>query len=345
VKVFLVAGGTGGHIFPAVAFGEWLNIEKNISSVHYVCGNRPLELEIYRYSGIEPIILPMEGSPFGISGFFKKIKRSYNILKSCVYMYSLVRREKPDVCFMFGGYVSFPALVACSVARIPIVMHEQNAVIGRVVRFAKKLGVTTVKSWDNEVTSNIPVRQFILWERMRAFLKLGISNHWFNSKIIGIFGGSLTSKSLSSVLDAIAKSFPDVLFLVLAEEEETRTPNVLYTGRQWDMNPVFSIVDLVISRGGASTLAELEAYNIPSIVVPWEKSSDNHQVANALKYSKITDNYVWRENQDKAELIRLISLSLSKQNERIAGFHYKASINLFQIYEEKSKAGENKCEQ
>ncbi|MCL1876206.1 MAG: UDP-N-acetylglucosamine--N-acetylmuramyl-(pentapeptide) pyrophosphoryl-undecaprenol N-acetylglucosamine transferase [Synergistaceae bacterium] len=335
MKIFLVAGGTGGHIFPAVAFGQWLERESKVSSLHYVCGNRALELEIYRYSGIEPLILPIEGSPFGVSGILKKLKRTFNIVKSCISMYSLLRNHKPDACFMFGGYVSFPALVACSIAGIPAVMHEQNAIAGKVVKLSKRIGKLIVKSWDNEISSNVPVRPFVLWDRQAAFLNLRIDRRWLNSRIIGIMGGSLTSVSLINVLNTIVKSFPECLFLALSEKEEMEAENVLYIGRQWDMNPVFSIVDLVVCRGGASTLAELEAYNIPTIVVPWEKSSDNHQVANALKYSEITDNYIWRENQEAEQLIHLTSLCADRQNERVAGFHDKASINLFRSFETK----------
>ena len=333
MKVFLVAGGTGGHIFPAVAFEQWLNKEKLVSSVNYVCGNRALELEIYRHLGVEPLVLPMEGSPFGIAGFIKKVKRTFSIVGSCVRMYGFIRKFKPDVCFLFGGYVSFPALLVCSIAGIPAVMHEQNAVAGKVVRFSKWFGKPVVKSWDNEITSGVPVRQFVLWDRKIAFEKLGINDRWLSSRIIGVLGGSLTSKSLINVLNDIVKSFPDNLFLVLSEKEEIKAENVLFIGRQWDMNPVFSIVNLIICRGGASTLAELEAYNISSIVIPWEQSSDNHQIANAIQFSKITDNYVWREYQDAKQLIHLISLGISKQNEYNAGFHEKASLNLFRSFE------------
>jgi UDP-N-acetylglucosamine--N-acetylmuramyl-(pentapeptide) pyrophosphoryl-undecaprenol N-acetylglucosamine transferase len=121
--------------------------------------------------------------------------------------------------------------------------------------------------------------------------------------------------------------------------------NVLFIGRQWDMNPVFSIVDLAVCRGGASTLAELEAYNISSLVIPWGKSSDNHQDANAHKFSEITDNFIWRENQAAEELISLISLGASKQKERVTGLHDNASINLFRSFEEKYGDGGKMSEQ
>jgi UDP-N-acetylglucosamine--N-acetylmuramyl-(pentapeptide) pyrophosphoryl-undecaprenol N-acetylglucosamine transferase len=332
MSIFLVAGGTGGHIFPSIAFGQWLNREKNITSIHYICGNRTLELEIYRYFGIEPLVLPLEGSPFGISGILGKLKRTFSIVKSFICMYSFVRKHKPDACFMFGGYVSFPALLVCSILNIPVIMHEQNAIAGRVVRYAEKRGKLVVKSWNDGITSGVPVRRFVLFDRRIAFEKLGIDSRWFDSGIIGIFGGSM-GVSLVNILSAVVKSFPGKLFIILSEKEEINAENVQFIGRQWDMNPVFSIVDLVICRGGASTLAELEAYNKSSIVVPWEKLSDNHQIANAQVFSEITENYVWREYQDAEELIRLISLGLAKRNERKAGFHDRASLNLFRSFE------------
>ena len=338
MNIFLTAGGTGGHIFPAVAFGQWLGGEKNTSSIYYICGNRSLELEIYRHSGIEPLILPIEGSPFGISSFFNKIKRTFNMLRSCIYMFYLIKKFKPDACFMFGGYVSFPALLACTVVGVPVVVHEQNAVAGRVVRLAQKIGKLVVKSWNSE-TSNVPVREFLLWGRQAAFEKLDISNRWIDSRIIGIFGGSLTSRALINVLHTVVKSFPDDLFLVLSEKEGIESKNALFIGRQWDINPVLSIVDLVVCRGGASTLAELEAYNISTVVVPWEKSSDDHQAANAERFSEITGNYVLRENQDAEQLIRLISLSFNRQREKKSGAHDQASLNLFRAFEDKYGTG------
>ena len=104
-RVLIAAGGTGGHILPAVVFGRWLEA-RHEASVSYLAGGRPLEREIYASFGIEPQRLPIEGSPLGVRSPVRMLLRSLALLRSLGTAARCVFREKPDVCVLFGGYVS-----------------------------------------------------------------------------------------------------------------------------------------------------------------------------------------------------------------------------------------------
>lgn len=326
MKIVIVAGGTGGHIFPAIAFGQWLLRTQKASSVDFICGNRPLEIEIYRSANIEPIVLPIEGSPLGVAGILKKIKRAFALIKSFFYVKKILRKKNPHTCFIFGSYVSLTALLACHILRVPTVAHEQNSVMGKVAKLAKKLGKTVVMGWDK--TMGIPVRPFEKCSRAEAMQKLNIPEKWEGKKIVGVLGGSLASGTLTKILSEVAVSLPECLFLVLSAGVSERE-NMMFIGRHWDMNPIFSLINLAICRGGASTLAELAEYEIPCVVVPWEKSADGHQVINAGKFAEITQNFVWRENDDAQKLAELISQRGGNPEHYKSGFHDKSSEKLF----------------
>ena len=91
-KLLLVAGGTGGHILPAISFGQWIGKNKPEVSVSYICGRRPLEMEIYSYAGIEPYKLQIEGSPFSGRGL-DKVKRTYGQLSALKESVRIYREE------------------------------------------------------------------------------------------------------------------------------------------------------------------------------------------------------------------------------------------------------------
>lgn len=333
MNVLLVAGGTGGHIFPAIAFGNWLLREHKASSVIYVCGNRPLETEIYRSSGISPIVLPIDGSPLGIKGFSKRIKRFFNLFKSYFQIRNLIRENTPCVCFMFGSYVSLPALLSCHFAKIPSIMHEQNAVMGKVARLASKMGKTILGGVEN-----VPVRPFVRYPIDEALKRLAIPSEWRKSKIVGVLGGSLSSGTLTKILESVTGALPDVFFIMLGDKNESSWgSNVLFIGRQWDMNPVFSVINFAVCRGGASTLAELAAYSIPCVVVPWTAAADGHQEANADVFEQLTGNHVWRENDRVESLIKMISLYGGNPNEYSGGLHDEAAERLFAAYTKEGK--------
>lgn len=325
LKVLIVAGGTGGHIFPALAFGEWLTAQKKADRVTYLSGNRPLELEIYRSRGVDSVCLPLRGSPLGTSSPAQIYDRCMGLLRAFFQTRKILSRERPDICFLFGGYVSLMPLLWCHFLKIPAVVHEQNAYAGRVTRLASRMGATIASGWQEcrgisgPVTpAGIPVRPLRKIARRDAARLLGVGVD-DDDLVIGIVGGSLGSASLNTLPENVKKTqgMRRVVFVVLGENRDAAVdPSVCFVGRRWDMTPFYSLVDGVICRAGASTLAELAAYDIPALAVPWAGAADGHQEANARCFAAITSNPVWFENgeEDLQQVFsKLISLCEAKK--------------------------------
>lgn len=317
----LVAGGTGGHIFPAVAFGQWVRDHHPSVGVTFVCGCRPLEREIYASQGIDPLVLPMSGSPFGVPGFTRKARRWKEMMLSMGTFRRFLRSAAPDCCVLFGGYPSFIPLLMNSLKGVPTVLHEQNSVAGMVTRIAAKMKKPVASGWEectplppgSYTRTGVPIRTVTRKEPRVAWdsMKLGIP--FPERKKIGILGGSLMSEALIQLTKHVIREegLQGCTLLVLGERgahdippyESEEDGSVVYIGRQWDMSNVFSLLHGAITRGGASTLSELAAWRIPSIVVPWPQASDNHQEKNAISFVRENGGAIWKEGEP-AELLR-----------------------------------------
>lgn len=324
MKILLVAGGTGGHIMPAIAFGKYVTSQKNVST-RYVCGARPLEVDIYRNHDINPFVLPMEGSPAGVKQWKERAKRLINMIKSFFVFSSHVKSFSPELCILFGGYISFPALIICRLKRIKTIVHEQNCVAGKVTRIASRLKVPIVSGWrkcegvSKAVPVGIPVRKFNLVSTEKAAEKMQIP--FFSEKInryVLVTGGSLGSFSLNQSVIAAASmiKFTGLRFLIVGSPDGLTYPeNVYFIEPRWDISNFISITDVIICRGGGSSLAEMTVYDIPTIVCPWGKAADDHQNINANFFvrEKPENRDIWVEGQDVSiladKLLKLLKKS------------------------------------
>lgn len=303
-RVLIAAGGTGGHIVPAAVFGQWLEAHHG-AAVTWLSGSRPLEGEIYGSFGIEPQVLSIEGSPLGVRSPWRVLRRSIGLLKALGEAARTIARTRPEACVLFGGYVSLAPLLVCRVRKIPIVVHEQNAVAGRVTRLASRWGALVGSGWAAceglsafDVTGT-PVREPKPLSFPLARERLGLELPE-GGRIVGVAGGSLGSEGLVRAALEAAEAFEDgesvVTFLFLGERPEAVQPsNVRFVGRQWDMNPFYSLCDALICRGGGSTLAEALRWGLPAVVIPWERAAEGHQERNARCFEAAGGGIVWRE--------------------------------------------------
>ena len=313
-KNFLIAaGGTGGHIFPAIVFGRELENQGN--KVKWLCGSRELEQEIYGASNIQPLKLAISGSPLGTRSIKKIFARSFALIKSFFQARKFIKNFNPDEIFLFGGYVSFAPLLIAKLKKIPVTLHEQNAVAGKVTRLALKWGAKIITGWpecegiNNFNYVGIPVREVKKLNRREALKILGLDNININKKIIGIAGGSLGSGALSKILLKAAELCKDYEFVFLSHEKKD-LDNAHFILPQWDMNPFYSICDIIVCRAGGSTLAEILKWEIPAITIPWPGAADNHQVKNAKEFIKLSKNskifYEGGYPEDLAKILRVI---------------------------------------
>jgi len=314
-KVVLVAGGTGGHIMPAISFGEWL--VKNIPGVcvDYISGMRAMELDIYRSAGIFPHAISIEGSPLGAPKGMC-IKRWRDMLRSYSETRAIMKEIKPDLCVLFGGYVSVPALFACLASGIRVVAHEQNAQAGRVTRLAHRLKVPVAAGWErcdpihakDFTYTGVPVRELAPMGRAQAADALGLKGITGGQPIVVIMTGSLGSRLIRDKAAMLSEreDFKTWNFVVVTPEVKEpfkQAENFFCLPRRWDVAPLFALADLLVLRAGASTLTEAWAVDKPALVVPWRKASRDHQMKNARAFAQIGKAAIWDENEEDLETL------------------------------------------
>lgn len=307
LRVLLAAGGTGGHIYPALALADALREASPGCEILFVCGDRPGELAIYRGRGIEPRALPLSGRRRGVAN---TIRFAREFGASMLLARRIAREFRPRVAVGFGNYLSAPALWAARRAGARLAIHEQNAhpgVANRWLARACDLVLTGAPvpagRFPAERTRLVgnPVRRDLLVpagadERAAARRAFGLPE---SGPALLCFGGSLgaagVNRMLSRALPEFAAARPEWSFVwasgptqfeALRPEAEALAAGPL-AGRLAflpylnDMRAAYLACDLAVTRAGALTLAELTALGKPAVLVPLPTSAGDHQRANA----------------------------------------------------------------
>ena len=305
MKIIIAAGGTGGHLYPALAIAQMLLKDKDIELL-FIGGKKSLEEKKVRGLGI----------PFKAI-LVRKFERGQiislplfilNLCIACVQSLFIVIKFKPDIVVGMGGYVSGSVLLTSALCGMPTLIHEQNTIAGltnRILsRFVRRICITFEASTKYfpadkiEFTGN-PVREEVLSsQRNSSILKLGLDS---NKKTVLVFGGSRGARKINlTLVDALkflGSSNLQILHITGPEDYElikslTSTlhlsPCTLhlysYLDNMWD---ALASADLVISRAGATSIAEITAKGLPSILIPYPYASENHQEINSRILEKI----------------------------------------------------------
>ncbi len=294
-RVVLAAGGTGGHMFPAQALAEVLR-ERGWSPA-LVTDERGLALAQSFPADPISVVAAATVSP---RNPFKAIPGALKIAGGVSQARELLKKLSPQVVVGFGGYPAFPALAACG-RRTPIVLHEQNAVLGRVNRmFAgksaaiasgfKRLESIPPSATGRWVITGNPVRAPIVAVRDSAF-----APGEDGPLRLLILGGSLGARILSEITPRAVARLPEALRARLRVAQQTRAEWVdeahktyADAGVEAECRPFFDDIaerladaHLVVARAGASTVTELAVVGRPSILVPLRIAMDDHQTLNA----------------------------------------------------------------
>ena len=297
----LAAGGTGGHMIPAHALAAELKARGH--GVLLITDERGARFPGL-FDGVPVHILPagrLGGGPLGW------LKATGAVMKGRAQAKRLYREHRPDAVVGFGGYPAFPSLLAASARKIPTVLHEQNAVMGRVNRLlageAEAIGVAydeidrlKPSCRDKVVVVGNPVREEIsrLGELpFPAFdeaapLKILVTGGSQGASILGRIvpeGLGLLDPSLRRRLQIVQQCRPDDIERVRQRYAELGIPAELMTYIE-DMAAKLGDCHLMIGRAGASTIAELTAAGRPAILIPFAAATDDHQTANAREMVK-----------------------------------------------------------
>ncbi|WP_096435503.1 undecaprenyldiphospho-muramoylpentapeptide beta-N-acetylglucosaminyltransferase [Alteribacter populi] len=336
MKVLISGGGTGGHIYPALALIE--QIKKEIPNAEF--------LYIGSDNGLESRIVPDNQIPFKtvtISGFRRKlsvenVKTVLRFLKAVSTAKRYIRDFHPDVVIGTGGYVCGPVVFAAAKQRIPTLIHEQNSVPGLTNKFLSKYVDRVAISFEASKTF-FPKEKVALTGNPRAqqvyeasleksggrLTELGLDP---NQKTVLIVGGSRGAKPINEAFLQAVPALKDKPFQCLyvtgdvhyeSIKSELTTfgelTNIVCVPFIHDMPQVLKHVDLLVARAGATTLSETTALGLPSLLVPSPYVTNNHQEKNARALENNGAAKVIVEKELSADrLVQEMDASLEKEN-------------------------------
>ena len=294
MRVVISAGGTGGHIYPALAIINKIKQKEPDSEFLYIGTHNRMEKDIVPNKGIPFESIEMYGFSKKIFKNFKTVRCLFKAFKRCE---KLIKDFNPDVVIGVGGYVTVPVIKSAKKLGYKTFLHEQNALPGKSNKYLSKycdlIGVSFESSLKyfprgKAVVTGNPCSEDALKVDNLVKSSLGLSD---NKKLVlivmGSLGASLVSKFLESELLKFKDKDYEVLFVTgKGSYDEVMShsypKNVHIIAFYEGLTKVMKKTDLMISRAGASTLSEIIALKVPSILVPSPYVANNHQYLNAL---------------------------------------------------------------
>jgi UDP-N-acetylglucosamine--N-acetylmuramyl-(pentapeptide) pyrophosphoryl-undecaprenol N-acetylglucosamine transferase len=319
----IAAGGTGGHMFPAQALAEamlakgWrVQLTTDARGARYA-GGFPDAVEV----------IELGSATFARGGAAAKALVPFKIAGGVLSALFRMLRDKPAMVVGFGGYPSIPTMAAAMILRRPRMIHEQNGVLGRVnTVFAKRVTKIACGTWPTTLPEGVhgehtgnPVRGAVLARAGAGYIEPGD----YPMSIL-VIGGSQGARILSDAVPAAIAALPDAIRRFVRVSHQARPEDMervqsayAQSGIKADVQPFFTDIpermaeaQLVISRSGASSVADISVIGRPAILIPFAAATADHQTANARGLSDAGAAILMPESQVSAE-------SLSAQIELI----------------------------
>ncbi|MGO4938671.1 undecaprenyldiphospho-muramoylpentapeptide beta-N-acetylglucosaminyltransferase [Fundicoccus sp. Sow4_D5] len=305
-RIVLSGGGTGGHIYPALALYREIQAKYPNVECLYIGTEKGLEASIVPKAGLAFKSIDIQGLKRSLSP--ENIKAVWLMMTSTKKAKKLLAEFKPDVVIGTGGYVCAPVLYAAASMKIPSMIHEQNSVAGITNKFLSR-SVDIIATCFPEVEKDFtkyadkirytgnPRGQEVIQSKMDATIlknQFGLSP---SLSTVLVFGGSRGAPAINEAAFTAIDNWSDKNYQViiatgtihyedflktLADKKLTLPNNIKVVPYIDNMPAVFQAIDLVICRSGATTLTELTALGLPSILIPSPFVTNNHQEANAL---------------------------------------------------------------
>lgn len=327
MRILIAAGGTGGHVYPALAVARSLRERVPDVEFRWLGGHRGLESSIVPAEGFDLDLLPLR-SLRTVDLNRHAVLDPVRLGASYPVALGELLRWRPDAVFTTGGYIAIPVVTAAASLRIPSVMWEGNLVAGRSVRatarFANVLAVSfgdTAKSLPGRCyVTGTPIRSFSGHDRASARKALRLEP---DTPVIFIFGGSQQVRRMNrAVWNSLQNLVGSVSVIHMTGEpayaEALKVRETLATGSRGrykpfpflrnDMTDALVASDLLVGRAGSSTLAEASALGLPLVVVPYPHASA-HQAANARALAEAgAARIVADEDFDSAALLSAVEM-------------------------------------
>ncbi|WP_031528357.1 undecaprenyldiphospho-muramoylpentapeptide beta-N-acetylglucosaminyltransferase [Dyadobacter crusticola] len=321
-KVIISGGGTGGHIYPAIAIADALRRKEPDLEVLFVGALGKMEMEKVPRAGYEIVGLPIAGIKRAVS--FDNLALPFKLINSLSKARSIIRDFKPDIAVGVGGFASGPLLMMASLQGIPTLIQEQNSYAGitnkLLAKRASKIcvaypGMESFFPKEKIAILGNPVRSDIVdvsSKKREAFVHFGLNP---DKKTLFVMGGSLGARSINESIEAGLARFLEQGYQILWQTgknyidtarttiESLGTNSVKAFDFIYTMDLAYAIADVVVSRAGALSVSELCLAAKPSILVPFPAASEDHQTKNALALVEKDAAWMVKDSNAKEELV------------------------------------------
>jgi len=323
-KLLIIAGGTGGHIFPALTVAD--ELQKQGVAIEWIGTEAGMEKKLIA-NHFPLYFLPVK--TFRGKSLCEKFIVPFRLLHAVFLAYRLIKKINPDVVLGMGGYASGPGGIAAWLLRKPLIIHEQNAKAGLTNRLLSHFSKKVLQAFPNTfskrmhaITVGNPVRPDI------QKINHGITEA--KPYKILVLGGSQGAQTINQLMTKWVSLFDDrESFFIWHQTGQKDFQTVLEGYQSWPeviyrvspfiekIEEAYSWADLVICRAGALTVSEVAAAGLPSILIPYPFAADDHQYANALFLQKKGAGIVFRELELTAEKLNDCLKDLFSSSKRL----------------------------
>jgi UDP-N-acetylglucosamine--N-acetylmuramyl-(pentapeptide) pyrophosphoryl-undecaprenol N-acetylglucosamine transferase len=321
-KVIISGGGTGGHIFPAIAIANEIKNKYPNAEILFVGATGKMEMEKVPQAGYKIIGLPIRGFQrrFALSNFLLPFQLIYSLIKA----FLLIKKFKPDVVIGVGGYASGPMLRIASFANVPTMVQEQNSFPGKTNRILSKEvnkicvayeGLDKFFPKEKIVFTGNPVRNEMVSIDGKREEAISFFNLNPTKKTILVIGGSLGARTLNESIENAKNLVKENNTQVLWQcgkfyypnykenTEEFKKEGIHLNEFIFKMDLAYACADLIISRAGAISVSELTLVGKPVILVPSPNVSDDHQTKNAMALVNKSAALLVKDSEAKEKLL------------------------------------------
>lgn len=298
--VVIAGGGTAGHVLPGLAVAEAL-VAAGVAraDVHIVGDRKGMEAELVPAAGFPMTLYDLRNFPRTLT--IGHLRAAGKLVVAVVRAVGLLGRLRPRVVLSVGGYASVPTVLAARLRRVPVVALSYDALPGKASRLAARIAVATAVAFPDSplprpVLTGAPLRAEVLAvdrdrDRDAARGALGLP---LDRQVVGVVGGSLGSLALIEVVRELSTRWAGrrdlAIRVVTGNRWVDRAPPATDGGDglllqvvpfERHMELLYAAVDVLVARAGATTVAEIAAVGVPSVLVPWPLATEDHQTANA----------------------------------------------------------------
>jgi len=334
-RIIIAGGGTGGHIFPAIAIANALKKIDGSIEVLFIGAKGRMEMEKIPQAGYK--IEGLDISGFNRSSLISNIGLPFKLAKSFLQVRSIVKRFKPDAAIGVGGYSSFPVLRYAQATGIKTFIHESNSFAGRSnIMLGKKAtkvftgtdGMEKFFPKEKIIITGNPVRTAIAEASVTRSEGLNFFSLDETKKTVLVVGGSLGAKTINEAID---KGLDDLLnaglqiiwqtgkpYSAKAKERANGKRSVWVNEFITKMEYAYAAADIVVARAGAITVAELCVVKKSVLFVPYPYAAEDHQMVNARRLEKKNAALIVKDSEAMEKLVFMtieLSLDESKQDE------------------------------